>query len=234
MINILTLCIGFADILDITLPINKTIISNITVLTSPDDTATIEVCKKHSVECIQSYTHKENNQTFNKGKILNFGLNHILCKNLFTIQKNPILYIDSDIILNPKLKTLDPSILEDDWIYGCKRAMITDFNQLYDCIKQHKSNFDLIESEHIEYDRCLDIEVIGYFQLFKDIRFYDELYDGADKVDLWFALKFNNNINLNIPCIHIGYKNNWHGRLSDKLVHDPTKLQEIIKWISNA
>ena len=49
-----TVCVGFDDLLDLTLPLNHPHLDTMIVVTSHDDRATQQVAKKHGAICVQT------------------------------------------------------------------------------------------------------------------------------------------------------------------------------------
>ena len=74
MVNIVTVCVDYDDFLSLCLPTWKRFTDLITVVTTPDDLRTQEICEKESAKCVLSYNLHKDNIKFNKSALLNDGL----------------------------------------------------------------------------------------------------------------------------------------------------------------
>src|SRR5580693_7111178 len=68
-----TVCVGFDDLLDLTLGLNHPHLDTLIVVTSHADRATQAVAKKHGAICVQTDLFGKNGRNFNKGAAINAG-----------------------------------------------------------------------------------------------------------------------------------------------------------------
>tara|TARA_R110000868_G_scaffold14671_11_gene68025 strand:+ start:560 stop:1390 length:831 start_codon:yes stop_codon:yes gene_type:complete len=89
-------CVDYSDILDITLAYNVRKVQSVLVVTHPRDLKTIEVCKKHEVECFQTSVFYEREAVFNKFAALELGLDYMGRHGWLAI-------MDADILLPDRM-----------------------------------------------------------------------------------------------------------------------------------
>jgi glycosyltransferase involved in cell wall biosynthesis len=116
-LEIVTTCVGFDDMLDLTLGLNHAHADHFIVVTSHEDRATQQVCLKHSATCVQTDLFKKNGRSFNKGAAINAGFDYFQFHGWR-------LHLDCDIALPDKFnQTLfNHSHLEMDCLYGAYRV----------------------------------------------------------------------------------------------------------------
>ena len=68
-----TVCVGFDDLLDVTLGLNHPHLDTLIVVTSHADRATQAVARKHGAICAQTDLFGKNGRPFNKGAAINAG-----------------------------------------------------------------------------------------------------------------------------------------------------------------
>lgn len=126
-LEVVTTCVGFDDILDVTLGINHPHVDSMIVVTSHDDKHTHRVCRKHGARCIQTDLFKKNGRNFNKGAAINAGLDYFQYNGWR-------LHLDSDIALPPNFRRLlfNHTHLDRQTIYGADRIDVigTDRDEL--------------------------------------------------------------------------------------------------------
>ena len=112
-----TACVGFDDLLDITLGVNHPHLDTMIVVTSHDDKATQSVAKKHGAICVQTDLFKKNGRNFNKGAALNAGMGRWQYNGWR-------LHIDADIALpdNARRLLFNHTQLDRNCIYGADRV----------------------------------------------------------------------------------------------------------------
>lgn len=112
-----TACVGFGDLLDVTLALNHPHLDTLIVVTSHDDKETQAVARKHGAICVQTDLFKKNGRGFNKGAALNAGFSRFQYHGWR-------LHLDSDIILPDNFRRLvfNHSHLDADCIYGADRV----------------------------------------------------------------------------------------------------------------
>lgn len=204
-IDVVIVSVNYNDYLSVTLEHNSKIFDNITVVTSNEDGICKKICDKYGAKCLQTDEMYSNENKFNKGKAINFGIKSI---------ENPefILLLDADIIVKEKIKT---SELETGILYTSGRIIIESYNRYLDWIKDENIK------TRTESDRGL-----GFFHLFdiksKQINIesvYKEDFPNADGSDLYFRSLFSRRVTINNKIVHLGaaYKN-WKGRKSEDFI----------------
>ena len=222
-VTCIIICVNYSDFLKVTLPINKTIIKNILIVTTPNDKDTIHICKQNNINYITTNIFYDTNNSnimdtiphmtcdinniqlykkeiFNKSKAINYVLR--------LIKTDWALLIDADIILNKRLYNINIQKLNIDTLYGAHRII-------------YKNQEDW-EDKKGYYDRWV---FMGFFQLFnitskrfvKDYYGYNDNYNFADKGDYYFSKKWKQKSILPYPVCHLGETcENWYGRISNK------------------
>jgi hypothetical protein len=111
-----TTCVGFDDLLDITLELNHPHLDTMIVVTAHDDRKTQLVCRKHGARCVQSDLFRKNGRHFNKGAAINAGMDYFQYHGWR-------LHLDSDIALPPNFRRVlfNHSHLERNTLYGADR-----------------------------------------------------------------------------------------------------------------
>ena len=112
-----TVCVGFDDILDVTLALNHPHLDTMIVVTSHDDRRTQRVAQKHGAICVQTDLFKKNGRAFNKGAAINAGLSRFQYHGWR-------LHLDADIALpdNFRRVLLNHTHLDAACIYGADRC----------------------------------------------------------------------------------------------------------------
>jgi len=178
-IEAVTTCVGFDDILDLTLGINHGQVDHYIVVTSHEDRATELVCRKHSATCVKTDLFRKNGRNFNKGAAINAGM------NLFQ-HHGWRLHLDGDIALPDKFRQtlFNHTHLEPDCLYGADRVDVVGkegirrFLEARTAFPQHAFNSgvsavhggsvfsDRPSSSSARYvDRTFGYCPIGFFQL---------------------------------------------------------------------
>lgn len=112
-------CVDYADLLSVTLPYNKHHFQSITVVTSPRDKKTIEVCQRNSVMTFQTEAFYEGGAVFNKWLALELGLSYIGRYGWLCI-------MDADVLWPQYVPQFQKNIGS---IYTPKRRMMEDLSQ---------------------------------------------------------------------------------------------------------
>jgi hypothetical protein len=113
-----TVCIGYADFLAQSAKYNVGLFDEWFVITTEADEQTREVCRRHSIKTILSADAERGGDTFNKGRLIERGLQ-------FTGAEGWRLHLDADIICPANLhQLLDAADLDEQKIYGADRIMI--------------------------------------------------------------------------------------------------------------
>lgn len=189
-LDVIIVCVNYSDVLRLTLPQNKKIFENITVVTHVNDKKTIELCKVNNIRCVKDSDCVD--EKLNKSMAINTGIQSI---------KDPdyLLLLDADIIVEDKI---DVYRLKDDTIYTSGRYIIPSINDYDDHLYNSK---DLKQISKKEDDRGL-----GFFQLFnyKEKTEYPESnfdrYSKHEWVDIIFKKSFKKIKNIGFDVIHLG------------------------------
>jgi hypothetical protein len=220
-IEAVTVSVNYDDYLNTSLPFLSSQVDRVLVATTPTDKKTINVCKKHNVECVQTdritkqFTMCDGNfntPVFNKGG----GLSEALSRCCF---KDWILVIDADIVLplyaREKINCMN---LDCSKIYGVSRFFCENANDL------KTENFLLQKTK----SPCKE-NPVGYFQLFHSScvshlpkkSIYPDGYD-ATRVDLLFKTYWkycNRDFIPYFSVMHLGHCcRNWKGRVTPRWV----------------
>lgn len=113
-----SVCVNYADILNVVAPYNLAVLDRWLIVTSEEDEETREVCRKFSIETLISNDHKRDGAEFAKGRLVEAGLRQLStdCWHL---------HMDADIVL-PRMtrRILESAHLDESKIYGCDRIMV--------------------------------------------------------------------------------------------------------------
>jgi hypothetical protein len=120
-----TVCVGFDDMLDLTLPLNHPHLDTMIVVTSHDDRRTQQVAKKHGAICVQTDLFSKNDRHFNKGAAINAGFGRFQYHGWR-------LHLDADIILPDNFRRVlfNHSTLDPNSIYGADRIDVIGTDEL--------------------------------------------------------------------------------------------------------
>lgn len=213
-ITAVMVCSGYADKLALTLPYNASQLDHIVIVTEKGDAQTIELCKKFNAECIISEKRHLNGAIFNKGAMLNEGIEAAKKYNKW------ILLTDADIIFPVDFKqrmiieTLNPGTL-----YYAERVSVKEC----DVRRYYSSQVDL--KRLAQNDPSTNKKAWGYFQLFNvnssritdtEGPYYSEQFLSAGYVDKRFRNMWpkDRRFLLGVRLMHIehgGRGVNWQG-----------------------
>ena len=177
-------CVGYGDILELTLPKNKKHFDNLIVVTDLKDSRTKDVCDRNGVNCIQSDIFYSKRTVFNKGGAINLAYANLTyfdwCINL-----------DADIILPDNFRhSFMAHDLDENELYGVPRKFVWNYEQY----KKLEDN-TFLDEELL----TLDGIGVGYFQAFNfksnKIKHLpkNQLYldsNTAEQVDIEFLYNF--------------------------------------------
>lgn len=122
-IDAVSVCIGYHDFLQETAKYNSGLFDSWIIVTEPQDDQTIEVCRRFNLRCVLSEDGKRFGKPFNKGRLVERGLQHLPADAWR-------LHIDADIVLPHNFrKRLESADLREDTIYGIDRIMIKSWNE---------------------------------------------------------------------------------------------------------
>jgi hypothetical protein len=112
-----SVCVGYSDFLRETAPLNKSYFDRWVIVTSKDDTDTMDLCQHLSLTCLVTDDFYRNGK-FNKGRGIMRGFNALSCRDF-------VMHIDSDIALPPEFPhALAMANLDERKIYGFDRMNV--------------------------------------------------------------------------------------------------------------
>jgi glycosyltransferase involved in cell wall biosynthesis len=123
----ITTCVGFDDLLDVTLGGNHPHLDTMIVVTSHSDQKTQQVCRKYGAICVQTDLFHKNQRGFNKGAAINAGFNRFQ-------HHGWRLHLDADIILPDNFRRVlfNHSHLDRSCLYGADRVDVVGRGELKD------------------------------------------------------------------------------------------------------
>lgn len=240
IIEAVIISVNYADLLSHTLSENIQQLDDVVVVTDPKDKETQNVCRKYSVQCVQTHVFYEEGDKFNKARAINLGLSYLK-------KREWLLHIDADILLCRDLKKmLERAKLNPQNIYGCDRINVYGYDS-YEKLKPLLGNHyngnwfsdpgfchQKKETEGIDMRmgaRVLHEEhgwvPIGFFQLWHQSqgKKYNHKLGSAAGSDCLFPTQWPRENRILIPDIHVfhldpetehGIGTNWSGRKSKK------------------
>ena len=197
----ITVCVNYDDILTHMLQQNSKFLHRWFIVTSPDDTKTIQMIEKFGKENVQILLYNDfykNEADFNKGGAILFAQNYVETN----YSSANILILDGDIYLPSDFTDKLPKSIAEDTLYGAYR---TDYWTLEDFTNETYSG-------QRNYQQFL-----GHFQLYKSntkYKYEDSL--NCSNCDNIFTNKFPKRQRLALRVKHLGQGGaNWHGRNYD-------------------
>lgn len=236
-VEAIVVCSGYGDFLAQTLPENLPLLDNLVVVTSPDDSETIRVCRRHSVHCVTSNDGTRNGP-FNKYRLLQRGIDQIGGKDW-------ILNLDADIVLPRKFRQmLEWAHLDEKCIYGVDRQNVVGWDE-WQAIKKYVGAWDNHNHgcghwTHPKYpvmsrwvSNIHGFVPVGYFQLAHASAIFQEGYHhrrfpqdhgDAARCDIQFGLQWDRRHRVLLPeiiVLHLESEpstlgTNWKGRKSKR------------------
>lgn len=234
-IEAITTCVGYGDFLAATLPENLPLLDRLVVITAPDDVETIEVCRRHSVDCVRSDDHKRGG-AFNKGRLIQRGFDQLGGQGW-------VLHLDGDIVLPRRFRDLlDWAHLDERRLYGADRINIVG----YDAWRQLKAEKGGWDNHSYQNYLRLPGQVgsrwaskhhgyvpVGFFQLahgseLRDrgihVKSYPYHHGDAARADVQFALQWDRRCRQLLPevvVLHLESQAasmgaNWKGRTTKR------------------
>lgn len=226
-IEAVTVSVGYADILEHTLPENIPYLERLVVVTHPDDKATQAVCRKYSVECVQSHIMHDEKDDFNKGKAIQVGLGHL--KGI-----GWILHLDADVVLPHRFRDLFYRARpERHKLYGADRQNVYGWDKWCDHkhkrIPSHSQRYFIEPVKEWPMGARIIHEIygycpIGYFQLWHHSmgRSYPTHQGNAEHTDVLFAIQWERKDRVLLPEVIVAHLEsntgpikmgtNWRGR----------------------
>ena len=114
---------NYADMLAITLPLNKPSYDSITVYTKFGDEATKEVCRVNDVECVETHGFTHNGASFNRGRVFNEAFQRIVGE--WRVRRRDLGWVetlDADIIKPSGWRAVFEALPPDiECFYGSRR-----------------------------------------------------------------------------------------------------------------
>jgi hypothetical protein len=241
-IEAITVSVGYGDFLRETARINRTLVDDLVVITSPDDHETRGVCKELTIRHVLSEDAKRNG-AFNKARLINRALDAIGGRDW-------ILHLDADIVLPLGFRRyLEWAHLDERCLYGADRLHCTGYDawrslrdgwfdhHRYGCVQvvPERSAF---APRHIPHEH--GYTPIGYFQLWHGsasidrgfhLRRYPLTHGDACRTDVQFALQWDRRLRQVIPevlVLHLQSEpaangTNWQGRKTKRFGPEPLR-----------
>ena len=232
-IEAVTTCVGFDDILDVSLGLNHGQVDHYIVVTSHDDYATQKCVKKHGATLVVTDLFNKNGRKFNKGAAINVGFDHFQFNGWR-------LHLDSDAILPDNFNRIlfNHTNLDMSCLYGADRIDVIGKKELLDVrneflkLPQNCWSSGVIPGHHRPggarvVDNLRGYCPIGCFQLwnFSTHRSYPHSLGTAAHDDIMFAQSWPESKRRLLPsifCYHLipnasYFGENWNGRRSTRL-----------------
>jgi hypothetical protein len=236
----ITVCVNYADFLEEVLPHNLPHLDRLVVVTSHQDRATRELCRKWSVECIPTDAFFEKGEAFNKGHAINVGLGALR-------QRGWILQLDADVALPVTFRNmLAKSGLRRDCIYGVERCSVVGWRGWRRLQAEwHRTpqfSYHYLVASPAETPMGAQVVhkqfgwvPIGFFQMWhseymhqQDIR-YPDTEGNAENVDVQWALRWPRRQRLLLPTVRVFHLEsegapmgaNWNGRVTKLFGPEP-------------
>jgi hypothetical protein len=231
-IEAVTVCVGYADFLAVTLPLNLPSFDHFVVVTTPEDNETRELCRRYGVTCIVTREFYRNGDKFNKARGINKGLDQLSHTEF-------VVHIDADVILPRHFRAgISEANLDPECLYGIDRVMVRCW---WDWVKLRDSGY-LQKDYHCRVNFPKKLEVgnrwanseygycpIGFFQLWHSrsdiyrgvhLRHYPTTWNDAARADVQFAIRWDRRQRLLLPeiiAVHLESESaplgvNWQGR----------------------
>jgi hypothetical protein len=226
--DILTVCVDYADFLQVTLP-EAMKYGNVTVATSPHDIQTIELCNALGANVVITGAWYKDDAPFNKGAGMNAALEALKPQGW-------LLSMDADIVLTPQPAGATPvALLDTDCMYGARRRECEQMSRWERCLRQ-RDYFHLRMSPlppvygkkgkgRVWGSRPTSnpVGIQGYFQLWHYASHPFKMHEHrtAAKYDVELGLKFPDHRRMLVPwpnytVLHLGIrKTNWKGRKTE-------------------
>ena len=177
----ITVCVDFASILELIIPINRMHFEKWYVITERGDEETIEICRKYGegvVELIH-FDFRSRDHLFNKGGGIRLGQSVAHDRH----SESCYLILDADILLPDNFTNyLNELKFLPDILYGVEGR------HDYPSIKSLENNI----YQEYKYGNCFT----GFFQLYIDREKYYDHGPNIDKCDDTFREQFSNKIHI--------------------------------------
>lgn len=121
-IEAVTVCIGYADFLAETAKYNRPLFDRLLVVTTPTDIETRDVCRKYSLDVLQTEDGSIEGD-FCKGRLIERGLQHLSSVGWR-------VHIDADIAMPAMFRhMMQAAQLQTEKIYGCDRVLVKSWDE---------------------------------------------------------------------------------------------------------
>ncbi len=215
----ITVCVGYDDLLKITLPYNRHHFINFMVVTTPDDTATLAIAEELDCQTFVTDSFYKDGATFNKWRALEEGLDAFGRFGFMTIMDCDVLWPKSC-----------PTVANRDGLLS-QGSLITPYRRmLFDLPTPFKESDIPPESEWEKYQRHSNTgEWAGYTQIFHandevlkkhGTPWHEINWSHAGGADSFFQQLWhkNNKVRPNWEVLHLGKSGyNWRGRITDRI-----------------
>jgi hypothetical protein len=205
-------CVDYADVLALTLGVNRPFFDRFIIVTAPDDIETREICRGYDVELVITERFWLGGAFFNKAAGLNEGLRRV--------NTDLVCSLDADTILPPSVHRHVACINDHESLYGMAR-------KIHDTYADYLNGSGEIRATAPGY-------TIGFFQLFwRSSPFFpgefDESYPTAAHYDIEFMCHWPPSRRLHLGELvasHVGQRQvNWFGRRSHAPVSESATKQ---------
>lgn len=118
-------CVGFDDLLDVTLGLNHPHLDTAIVVTTHEDHRTQKVARKHGATCVQTDLFRKKGRGLNKGAAINAGFDHFQYHGWR-------LHLDADIALPDNFRRMifNNTHLDQNAIHGADRIDVVGRDEL--------------------------------------------------------------------------------------------------------
>lgn len=165
----ITTCVGFDDILDITLSENHGQLDHMIVVGEGHDHKVIKCCRKHNATFVESHLFRKNGRRFNKGAAINQGFGHFQYHGWR-------LALDSDIMLPADFRRMlfNHTHLDKKGLYHADRVDLIGWDEIDAVINYHmpQNHHNVVQPHHHRpvreryVDKLYGFIPVGFFQLF--------------------------------------------------------------------
>lgn len=222
-IEAVTVCVGFDDMLDVTLGLNHPHFDTLIVVTNHSDRKTHAVCRKHGAMCVQTDLFKKNGRNFNKGAAINAGFNYFQWWGWR-------VHLDADIVVPDNFRRMlfNHSHLDRRCLYGADRLDVIGLDTLTKVRTNPQHRHSCLVQPHAEtplgarYVSPLEgYQPLGFFQLWHSSQHkpYPYSLGSAAHDDTMFAAKWAHADRRLLPTVMVHHLcahkpvwgENWNG-----------------------
>lgn len=226
-----TACVGFDDLLDLSLARNHPHLDSMIVVTSHEDRLTRLCCEKHGAVCVPSDLFSKNGRRFNKGAAINAGFDYFQYHGWR-------LHLDSDIVLPENFRRImfNHTHLDESHIYGCDRMDVVGRDSIHKLATRHHAHGSpFVGTAHGTLagrymDPLRGYVPIGFFQLWhaRCQKPYPHSLGSAAHDDVMFASLWPRHCRSHLPTViahHLcptppALGENWEGHRKQGRLHE--------------